>query len=611
MSTKQPTPQGRSSIFDSIEIQLKRLSADLRLEELERVDAQLRDVPDDLASPELIGCLVHICMLWVHAGEASRAKAVSDKGIRWATLLADPHSLRRALNMRAFIATDMLDISAAISNLTQALEVAEVSNDLLGIVTSYHNISVNCHYLNMTHMARQFAATGIDILRERSSELRTEDAQLYECILEYSLALAQLQIGDLRTAIRTLRDVQNRGERILPRLEARDHLQLTAYLHNARCSELVAAVRLGMLDEARRLAALIQVGPTSAITNKCALDTRRALAELSAAEGHIQEAVTELEDMLQDPRANSEKPTIGLSIAHCYNKLGRHSDAIATLRRMDVDVRLARSMVAIDKLRSISPGQDEPDISFERDLIDRASRFDIAREAARTDRLSRFAALIAMAISAELDETDQLDGMWHAIRVGALARLVASASGAEEKDCYQAEVAGWLHDLGKCVIPDHLKLKASPLSEEERQLVREHSEFGARLFEALGEADFELAVAGVRHHHERFDGKGYPSRLTGDQIPWIARVITLCDSFDAMMLRRRFRSALTLDEAVREVENQAGQQFDPVLATTLVPIVRELETKSGGALRQLELLGKASAPVESFERLEMRLKSRS
>jgi len=78
-----------------------------------------------------------------------------------------------------------------------------------------------------------------------------------------------------------------------------------------------------------------------------------------------------------------------------------------------------------------------------------------------------------------------------------------------------------------------------------------------------------------------------------------------------MMLRRRFRSALTLDEAVREVENQAGQQFDPVLATTLVPIVRELETKSGGALRQLELLGKASAPVESFERLEMRLKSRS
>ena len=97
-------------------------------------------------------------------------------------------------------------------NLTQALEVAEVANDLLGIVTSYHNISVNCHYLNMTHMARQFAANGIGILRERSSELRTEEAQLYECILEYSLALAQLQIGDLRTAIRTLRDVQYRGE---------------------------------------------------------------------------------------------------------------------------------------------------------------------------------------------------------------------------------------------------------------------------------------------------------------------------------------------------------------------------------------------------------------
>lgn len=609
MSAEQSILDDRSSIINSIEVQLKRLSIELRHEDLERLDTQLREVPDDFASPELIGFIVHLCVLWLHAGEAPRALPVSEKAIRWATMLSDNASLRRAFNARASIATDMLDIGTSMSNFMQALEVAQASNDLVGIVTSYHNISVACLYVSMKRLAREFATVGIRILRDRSQELRPDDVQLYESILEHALAHAHLGMGDLRNAIKALRSVQRRSEQILPRMIERDRLQLASYLHQARCSELTAAIQLGMLDEARRLAALIQSVPDSAMTPKTSLLTRRALAELSAAEGRIQEAILELEEIRLDQSAKHEWPTIGHSLADCYKKVGRHSDAIAALRQMDVDVRLARSVVAVDKLRSLSLRHDEPDHSFERDLVHSATRVDIAREAIKTDQVSKFASLIAMSISAELDETDQLDGIWHPIRVGALARLVARASGADETTCRQAEVAGWLHDLGKCAIPDHLKLKSGPLSNEERQLLREHSEFGARLLDAFGDSSFEPAVAAIRHHHESYDGTGYPDGLAAKGIPFLGRVTALCDSFDAMMLSRPFRPAKSLPEALREIEACAGSKFDPDLATILVQTVRQLESRKGGALRQLVSLGKSTAPVESFERLEMLLKS--
>lgn len=118
-----------------------------------------------------------------------------------------------------------------------------------------------------------------------------------------------------------------------------------------------------------------------------------------------------------------------------------------------------------------------------------------------------------------------------------------------------------LHDLGKVTIPDAILQKPGPLTEEEWAVVHRHPDIGARMVCATG-ALAHLA-AGVRAHHERWDGSGYPDGLAGRQIPLISRIVAVCDVFEAMTSDRPYRPALRTDEALCELEAAAGTQLDP------------------------------------------------
>ena len=119
----------------------------------------------------------------------------------------------------------------------------------------------------------------------------------------------------------------------------------------------------------------------------------------------------------------------------------------------------------------------------------------------------------------------------------------------------------FLHDIGKVGIPEHILCKRGPLSPEEWNVMRSHPVIGSQIVEPirfLGDA-----VEIIRHHHEWFDGSGYPGRLVGEAIPLAARIFALADSYDAMTSDRPYRSALAIDEALEEVKTGAGSQFDP------------------------------------------------
>jgi HD-GYP domain-containing protein (c-di-GMP phosphodiesterase class II) len=131
----------------------------------------------------------------------------------------------------------------------------------------------------------------------------------------------------------------------------------------------------------------------------------------------------------------------------------------------------------------------------------------------------------------------------------------------------------FLHDIGKVGIPESILCKSGPLTELEWIVMKSHPHMGARIVEPIpfmGEA-----VEIVRCHHERFDGSGYPSGLRGEQIPLGARIFSIADSFDAMTSERPYRHALSLEEAVEEIRDGAGTQFDPECVKAFIDLVAE------------------------------------
>jgi putative two-component system response regulator len=136
-------------------------------------------------------------------------------------------------------------------------------------------------------------------------------------------------------------------------------------------------------------------------------------------------------------------------------------------------------------------------------------------------------------------------------------------------------IAGLLHDIGKIGIPEKILNKEGPLDEEEMKLMRQHPVIGVTILQPIKELD--NPILGVKYHHERYDGSGYPQGLKGDEIPLIASIIAVADSFDAMTTDRPYRRALSKEEAKNEIKRQSGRQFHPQVANALVQIYEEQE----------------------------------
>ena len=177
----------------------------------------------------------------------------------------------------------------------------------------------------------------------------------------------------------------------------------------------------------------------------------------------------------------------------------------------------------------------------------------------------------AMLLSEVLSSTDEYTGT-HSRSVVVLAHQVAEAMRLDEKTLREVEFGALLHDVGKISVPNEILSKPGRLTDEEMAVMRLHTLDGEEMLTRIG-GTLEQAGVIVRSHHERFDGSGYPDGLAGEDIPIAARVITACDSFNAMTTDRPYRDALSLDEAIAELRDGAGTQFDPAVVEALVGIV--------------------------------------
>ena len=151
----------------------------------------------------------------------------------------------------------------------------------------------------------------------------------------------------------------------------------------------------------------------------------------------------------------------------------------------------------------------------------------------------------------------------HSEEVAEIAHSIALSMGLGSGEADIIHIAGHLHDIGKIGVPDAVLKKAGPLNEKEWQFIKKHPDTGANILRPVASLMENGIVDMVRHHHERYDGKGYPCGLKGKAIPLGARVIALADSLSAILQNRPYRPSRDFDWAFAEIVNCSGNQFDP------------------------------------------------
>ena len=159
----------------------------------------------------------------------------------------------------------------------------------------------------------------------------------------------------------------------------------------------------------------------------------------------------------------------------------------------------------------------------------------------------------------------------HSDRVSAYSVLIGEKLGLSDEDIKTLRIGRLFHDIGKIGIPDSILLKESKLSDDEYSQIKNHPAIGAHILQDA--TIFKDILPIVKHHHERYDGNGYPGRLKGEDIPYFARIAAVADSFDAMTSKRSYRDALPIDVVKSEFERCSGTQFDPEIAKVFLEIL--------------------------------------
>ena len=273
----------------------------------------------------------------------------------------------------------------------------------------------------------------------------------------------------------------------------------------------------------------------------------------------------------------ARRPTVILLTGEAISETtARLAGAKALLRKPFSPLQLLTlvgRLVHEDEFVGAVPAKDEQQLLvYARDLAW------IARAERKQRRLLQDAySQTAMALADAVDARDRGTGL-HAQRVQRYASRLAEVVDRSVLEDPSVEYGFLLHDVGKIGIADEILLKRGPLTDDERELLRLHPAIGAQILQNVA----MLRGAGldvVRHHHERWDGAGYPDGLSGEQIPLSARIFAVADTLDAMTSDRPYRSALSWDDAAEEILSQRGHQFDPEVVDAFVasePRLREV-----------------------------------
>ncbi len=198
-------------------------------------------------------------------------------------------------------------------------------------------------------------------------------------------------------------------------------------------------------------------------------------------------------------------------------------------------------------------------LQLERDiLLDRATYLEEQVDSARGNIMKYYEGTVE-ALNSTIDAKDHYT-FNHSSRVAKFSAQLAEAFGVDKKTTKAITHAASIHDIGKIGIEENILNKNGGLTEDEYELIRKHPAIGVRIIQSI--PFLEDAIPVILHHHERYDGKGYPQGIAGENIPLAARIVGVADAVDAMLSDRPYRAALTLDDVLNELKDKSGTQFD-------------------------------------------------
>lgn len=222
---------------------------------------------------------------------------------------------------------------------------------------------------------------------------------------------------------------------------------------------------------------------------------------------------------------------------------------------------------AVRRAGSVNDGST-PNCPLEKELADRGFACRFAADALESKSQTRQALLDSVRALAQAVEAKDPYTRRHSEQVAHYAVSLAAAMGVSEAVVESIRVASLLHDIGKIGVPDNILTKRGALTEEEFKYIRRHPALGADILGNVALFSQEAQI--IRHHHERWDGKGYPDGLAGEESPLASRIINVADCMDAMLMERTYKQGYPVETMLHEMARCAGTQFDPRIATAAV-----------------------------------------
>lgn len=556
--------------FDALEQELRRNIASPPADLPAYLDdwlKRLRGVPFTASPSRRVALLINAAsQYYLHGQKVFGAVEPIALAAMLAEQSGDLTHLRRALSIQGLVLTATRNTPDALRSLMQALEIAERTDDKVGIAAVWGNIGLT--FLEAT------LYTDARLSYERSEALAVDiDDEAVQAGVRaralHGVALCSLFLHEYLKGV----DASEAAIDLLLAPKDREQDQLRA-LVEATYSQLLLA--LNRVDDAALHAAVARemAVKSGAVRAKISAATVSGLVEVY--KGNVDVGISRIVAIRDQSKilASAYQEALRASVS-AYEKAGQPDRALSMNRELMMHVRnVHREAIMQQQQQHLQRlGLPDSDTASLRAIEDKdeALRQKLEDAAARQGEF-----LEHMALTVELREEDSGE---HAFRVAMWAHMLALEAGVDSEEAKRIELAARLHDIGKVVIPDSVIRKRTALSQGERQLIETHAATGADFLIRAKVPYAALAEEIARYHHECWSGEGYPDGISRDAIPLPARIVGVCDAFDSLVHERPWRSAWRVEETLGHLMRESGRQFDPKLVEQFIPLVRRTYAK--------------------------------